>query len=167
MQFSCEIGLRPTEAVSATSHLRADVVFVTHVDVDLALFGLRLGSFKTHARRALNLAKLDELGGAAPGQLIRSFVAEVRDRFQVMARLEKIVERFTSESENLVECFVLGGDMREKCRRGEINACDAAIGSARGPAGAAAIGDNEVFLVPFGFTNEFAFEGFEALPIGR
>ena len=84
-----------------------------------------------------------------------------------MARLEKIVERFTSESENLVECFVLGGDMREKCRRGEINACDAAIGSARGPAGAAAIGDNEVFLVPFGFTDEFAFEGFETLPIGR
>ena len=50
---------------------------------------------------------------------------------------------------------------------GEINACDAAIGSARGPAGAAAIGDNEVFLVPFGFTDEFAFEGFETLPIGR
>jgi len=133
----------------------------------LALFGLRLGSFKTHARRALNLAKLDELRGAAPGQCIRGFVAEVRDRFQVMARLEKIVERFTSESENLVECFVLGGDMREKCRRGKINTRDAAIGSARGPAGAAAIGDNEVLFVAFSFTNEFAFERFETLPIGR
>jgi hypothetical protein len=51
------------------------------------------------------------LWGAAPGQRIRSFVAEVRERFQVMARLEKIVERFTSESENLVECFIFGRDM--------------------------------------------------------
>jgi hypothetical protein len=78
-----------------------------------------------------------------------------------MARLEKIVERFTSESENLVECFVFGRDMREKRGRGKIDARDAAIGSARGPARAAAIGDNEVFLVPFSFTNEFAFESFE------
>ena len=80
-----------------------------------------------------------------------------------MARLEQIVERFTSESEDLVECFVLGGDVREKRGRGKINARDAAIGSARGPAGAAAIGDNEVFLVPFGFTNEFAFKSLKAL----
>ena len=84
-----------------------------------------------------------------------------------MARLEKIVERFTGESENLVEGFVLGGDVREKRRRGKINARDAAIGSGRSPAGPAAIGDNEVFLVPFGFTDELAFEGFETLPIGR
>ena len=166
LQFSREIGLRPAETVSATAHLRADVVFVAHVDVDLALFGLGLGSFKTHARRALNLAKLDELRGAAPRQRIRSFVAEVRDRFQVMARLEKIVERFTSERENLVECFVFGRDMREKRGRRKINARDAAIGSARGPAGAAAIRDNEVFFVAFSFPNEFAFEGFETLPVG-
>jgi hypothetical protein len=51
------------------------------------------------------------LRGGAPGQRIRSFVAEVCDRFQEVARLEKIVERFTSESENLVECFIFGRDM--------------------------------------------------------
>lgn len=83
-----------------------------------------------------------------------------------MARLEQIVERFASESQNLVESFVLGRDVREKRGRGKIYARDAAIGSARGPAGAAAIADREIFLVPFSFADEFAFEGFETLPVG-
>ena len=84
-----------------------------------------------------------------------------------MARLEKIVERFAGESQDLVESFIFGSDMREQGGRGKINARDAAVGSGGGPAGAAAIGDDEVFFVAFGFTNEFAFEGFEALPISR
>jgi hypothetical protein len=39
-----------------------------------------------------------------------------------MARLEQIIQRFTREGQNLVEGFVLGGDVREKRRGGKINA---------------------------------------------
>jgi hypothetical protein len=81
LQFSRQIGLRPTEAVSATPHLRTDVVFVAHVDVLSALFGFRLCRFKADARRAFNLAKLDELSCAASGQRIGYLFAKIRDRF--------------------------------------------------------------------------------------
>src|SRR6266446_9324372 len=67
-----------------------------------ALFGFRLRSFEAHARRALNLAKLDQLSSCAPRQRVGCFVAKVRDRLQEVSRIEKLVERFASESENLV-----------------------------------------------------------------
>ncbi|PYK67919.1 MAG: hypothetical protein DME50_00795 [Verrucomicrobia bacterium] len=62
-----------------------------------ALFGFRLRSFEAHARRALDLAKFNKLSGGAPRQRSGYFVAKIHDRFQVMPRVEKTVERFASE----------------------------------------------------------------------
>jgi hypothetical protein len=86
-----------------------------------ALFGFRLRSFKAHARRAFDLTKLDQLSGGASRQRGGHFIAKVRDRFQVVHRVEKTVEGFAGKSENLVESSVFGVDMRQQCGRGKIN----------------------------------------------
>jgi hypothetical protein len=39
LQFRRKVGLRPAERITTTTDLRADVVFVAHVDVDSALLG--------------------------------------------------------------------------------------------------------------------------------
>ena len=49
LQFRREVGLRPAERITTTAHLRTDVVFVAHVDVDSALFGFRLRGFEADA----------------------------------------------------------------------------------------------------------------------
>src|SRR5207247_9681643 len=67
-----------------------------------ALVGFRLRSFEAHARRAFDLTKLDQLSGGASWQRRGHFIAKFRDRFQVVHRVEKTVEGFAGESENLV-----------------------------------------------------------------
>src|SRR6266508_2145254 len=57
-----------------------------------ALFGFRLRSFEAHARRAFDLTKLDQLSGGASRQRRGHSIAKVRDRFQVVHRVEKTVE---------------------------------------------------------------------------
>jgi hypothetical protein len=63
-----------------------------------ALFGFRVRSFEAHARRAFDLTKLDQLSGGAPRQRRGHFIAKVRDRFQVVHRVEKTVEGFAGKS---------------------------------------------------------------------
>src|ERR1700681_3415852 len=125
-----------------------------------ALFGFRLRSFEAHARRAFDLTKLDQLSGGASRQRRGHFIAKVRDRFQVVHRVEKTVEGFAGKSENLVESFVFGVDMRQQCRRGEINSRDATVSPASGPARTAAVGDGEILLVTPSLTNEIGFQCF-------
>src|SRR6266487_381017 len=131
----------------------------------LALFGFRLRSFEAHARRAFDLTKLDQLSGGSPRQRRRHFIAKVRDRFQVVNRVEKTVEGFAGKNENLVESFVFGVDMRQQCGRGEINSRDATISPASGPARTASVSKREVFLVTLSFTNQIAFERFQTLVV--
>jgi hypothetical protein len=83
-----------------------------------------------------------------------------------MARFEKLVERFASESEDLVEHFVFGVDVRQQRRRGEINARDTSVRPTDSPARTAAIRDGEIFLVAFRFTNKVGFEGSKPFAIG-
>ena len=78
LELGRKIGLRPPARLSVPAHLRTNVVFEAHVRSGLALFALRLCGCKAQPRRALDLAELDELRGVAPGQCIRSFVAEIR-----------------------------------------------------------------------------------------
>ena len=51
-----------------------------------------------------------------------------------MARLENFVERFASESENLVEGLILGVDKRHEGGGGKIDPRDATVSPASGPA---------------------------------
>jgi hypothetical protein len=77
-----------------------------------ALFGFLLRRFEAHARRAFNLTNLDQLSGCASGQCGGYFIAKVGDGFQVVPRIEKFVERFAGERENLVEGFIFSVDVR-------------------------------------------------------
>jgi hypothetical protein len=61
-----------------------------------------------------------------------------------LAGLEKYVESFAGESENLVEGLILGVDKRHEGRRGEIDARDATVSPASGPARTASVSDREV-----------------------
>ncbi len=84
-----------------------------------------------------------------------------------MSRIEKSVERFARNRENLVECFIFSVDVRHERGRGEVNASDTSIGSAGGPARTAAVSDGEIFLVTLGFTNEMSLERFQTLAVSR
>src|SRR6266446_4574889 len=131
-----------------------------------ALLGFRLRRFEADARRAFELAKLDQLSGRVSRQRSRYFIAKISHRFQVMARFEKLIEGFASESENLVESFVLRVAGGEERRRGKINASDATVGSASGPARTASVSKREVFLVTLSFTNQISLERFQTLAVG-
>ena len=98
------------------------------------LFGFRLCGFKAHAWRTVDLTKFDELSRCASRQRSRDFITEIRDGFQVMARLEKFVERFAGEDENLVEGLVLDVDKRYEGGGGKIDPRDATVSPASGPA---------------------------------
>jgi hypothetical protein len=74
------------------------------------------------------------LSGLASQQGSRYFVAKISNWFQVMAGLEKVVERFAGESENLVEGLVLGVEVRHQRGRAKINARDATVSPASRPA---------------------------------
>src|SRR5437763_1132814 len=126
----------------------------------LALFGFRLRGFKAHPWRAFHLPKLDELSCGASRQRIRYFVAKIGDWFQVMARLEKLVERFAGEGENLVEGLILGVDKRHQGGGGKIDPRDATVSPASGPARTASVSNREVFLVTLSFTNQISLQRF-------
>src|SRR6266536_1891086 len=126
-----------------------------------ALFGFRLSSFEAHARRAFELTKLDQLSGGASWQRRGHFIAKVRDRFQVVHRVEKTVERFAGESENLVESFVFGVDMRQQCGRREINARDAAVGARGGPSRTTVVRRRKVIFVKPSLADEIGLHDFK------
>jgi hypothetical protein len=88
----------------------------------LLLSGLcfRLRRFEAHPRRALDLAELDQLSGRAFRQRSRHFVTKIGDRFQVMARFEKLIEGFAGEDEDLVEYFVFGVDVDSIAGAGKL-----------------------------------------------
>ena len=77
-----------------------------------------------------------------------------------MARLEKFVERFASESENLVEGLILGVDKRHEGGGGKIDPRDATVSPASGPARTASVSNREVFLVTLSFTNQISLQRF-------
>jgi hypothetical protein len=81
-------------------------------------------------------------------------------------RIEKFVERFARNRENLVERLIFSVDVRHKRRRGKVDAGDAAVCPAGGPSRTAAVGDGEIFLMTPSLTNEIGFQCFQAFAVG-
>lgn len=101
----------------------------------------------------------------APWQGCRYLFAKLGRGPQVVPRVEQVVDRFTGEREYFVEYVLLGCDMREERRRGEIDPRDAAVGSGCRPTRAAAVRNDEIFFVALRFANEIGFELLQTFPV--